>query len=99
MRYGEPAEQYEPGQAGKSPQQDQQQPKQPQSTPSNPANPSKGQRQQLQGDKSGKDASFAPIEKKSIGAEDESRGKDGGVSPGAQEMQRDKFSGEKMPRH
>ncbi len=85
--------------ASKQPQQNQQQPKQPQSMPSNPANPSKGEPQQLKGDKSGKDASFAPMEKKSIGAEDESRGKDGGVSPGAQEMQRDKFSGEKMPRH
>jgi hypothetical protein len=89
----QPQKQPQPdGGASKQPQQNQQQ-----DPPHNPADPSKGQPQHVQqAQQKGKDDAFAS---KSRGAEDESRGKEGGVSPGAQDMQRDKFSGEKMPRH
>lgn len=76
------------------PQQNQSQekpPRQQQNIPKNPADPSRGRPQHL--DKSGRDGAF-----KTRGPEDESRGKEGGLSPGAQDMQRDKFSGERMPR-
>lgn len=66
-----------------------------QGAPKNPADPAHGRPQQVQ--KDGKADSFArPGAPRA--PEDESRGKEGGVSPGAQQIQRDKFSGESLPR-
>lgn len=80
------------GQHGASPDR----PTRQQDVPKNPADPARGRPQQVEQGKDG-DAGSSGKEK-SRGAEDESRGKEGGVSPGAQQMQRDRFSGEPLPR-